>query len=258
MVNCWAQSLGDCGEESSKEHIVSAALWEGSEIHVEGFKWCKTEAKTVSIASLTSKILCKHHNNALSPLDAAAAQAFATLRRATALANERGQATKRRWPVLRLEIEEPWLLERWFLKTALNICVVNPGGERWRSTGGRLDDVPEDLVRMAFGRSRIEKPRGLYTVAMLGEQVPFRDAVEFAPLYYGREGMIAGLFTFRGLRFVCHMEPHELPSPFVLPVPHQARWASGTLQYHLQKLNWNIGKKLSHCVHLLWHLDPAV
>jgi len=93
LNNCWAQSLGNCASKISREHILSAALWEdATTIQVIGFRWCKTEPKTVGVANITSKILCTTHNNALSEVDTAGAAAFRELKEAAARAGGRWRA----------------------------------------------------------------------------------------------------------------------------------------------------------------------
>lgn len=257
IPNCWAAELGDCGTESSKEHLVSAALFEGGKIDVVGFHWCKDKPKSVGIASLASGILCKKHNNALSPLDSSAVRAFDSLRRATKLSNARGKERLRKWKVQRFEMPEPWLLERWFLKTAINLIVVNAGDDVWRQTGSCAVDPPLDLVRVAFGLRPMEQPMGLYAAVSLGEDVPFSDRVEFAPLTYGGANIIGGLFVFRGLRFVLHLEGQRLPAVLNVPGSADPRWEISGLHYHLKRVNWKVGSHLSHYLQFLWHLNPG-
>ena len=258
MSFCWASSLGDCGEEPSKEHFVSAAVFDSDQIDVVGFEWCKDTPKTVSVASLASHILCKKHNNALSPLDQAAADAFGTIRKLSALSSARGKVRQRRWKVRRFEIVDPWLLERWFVKTAINLVAANPSANRWRSTGAPTRQPPYHLVRAAFGLDAIEKPMGLYAAAATGETVAFSDRVEFAPLLYDGPQIMAALFVFRGLRFILHLEPQELPNLLHLPSSTQPEWRTSELVYHIQRLNWKMSGYLSHYVQFLWHLAPTL
>ena len=151
---------------------------------------------------------------------------------------------------------EPWFLERWCLKTAINLGALHSTATRWRQTGEPLDRPPLHLVRMAFGQEPIVKPLGLHWLASVGEGLALVDRVSYAPLLYGEPpALISGLFTFRGLRFLMHFEPHALPSPLHLP-NGKGVWRSGQLGYHLERLNWAEGKKISHYVQLLWHLAP--
>src|SRR5688500_9935061 len=103
-MNCWAHSLGDCDDKQSREHLVSASLWEGDSITVQGFPWCRDAPATIGLANLTSKVLCKRHNSLLSPLDSEAKSVFDVFRRATKLGNERRSIRQRKWKSVRFEI----------------------------------------------------------------------------------------------------------------------------------------------------------
>ncbi|MDQ6768667.1 MAG: hypothetical protein M3Z54_01610 [Gemmatimonadota bacterium] len=237
--------------------MVSAGLWSSGSIDVVGFPWCKDAPKKVGLGSLTAKILCRTHNNALSPVDSAASAAFETLRKVTEATSTDRKASKLPKRPARFEIPEPWLLERWFLKTALNLCVVADSKEVWRQTRLPLSQLPEKLVQIAFGLEPFVKPMGLYATAALGENVAVSEGVSFSPLIYGEEGMIGALFTFRGFRFVLHLEPLELPAVLEVPGVGVRHWPTGKLLYHHQRYNWAVGRKITRYVQLLWHLQPS-
>ena len=77
---CWAAPLGGCGGGISREHLVSGCVFPDQSIFVKGLDWCLHDPKEVRIETLTSKILCKDHNSALSELDSAAGSAFDSIR----------------------------------------------------------------------------------------------------------------------------------------------------------------------------------
>ncbi len=64
--------------------------------------------------------------------------------------------------------------------------------------------------------------------------------------------MIAGMFEFRGLRFILHLEEHELPETLLVPNSRQERWTRGSLLYHLKTVHGNVGESRSHSVHFDW------
>jgi len=255
---CWAAPLGGCSHELSREHLISDSLWTGDGIDVLGFDWCKNETKRVGRNAVTAHILCRTHNSALSPLDVEAKYAFRALSDATVLVNERRGVRPRKWKVRRFEVARPDLLERWFLKTMINLLVVKPGPTVWRSTGETADKVPLPLVRMAFGEPPITRPMGLYISAALNENVALREIVAFAPLEYGepdKVGIIGGLFEFRGFRLILHLEPHELPPSLTIPAGGET--VTRQLLYHATRINFNVGKQLSHYLQFCWHLTPS-
>ena len=70
--NCYLRDTHDCSEQISREHYMSKAVLDqlGSTLRVSGMPWLKPgQTLDTSVASLTAKILCKRHNEALSPLD---------------------------------------------------------------------------------------------------------------------------------------------------------------------------------------------
>ncbi|QEM46668.1 hypothetical protein [Mycolicibacterium grossiae] len=83
---CYARASKDCDEELTREHFISDDLlgsisWDGKVVVVEGAAWQDKTAKrkTIGRGSLSRKMLCRRHNNALSPLDKMAAEFFRLL-----------------------------------------------------------------------------------------------------------------------------------------------------------------------------------
>src|SRR5580704_164600 len=145
---CWAACLGDCSDRISREHLVSESLFPDQKIGVSGFDWCKGQDRYISISGLTSKILCEHHNNALSPVDEEGARAYRIAKEMVRLSYERGKQKAHRWNIKRLAIDGP-KMERWFLKTLINLSY-----ERGHPIGrdSRVPGRPSDrLVRVAYG-----------------------------------------------------------------------------------------------------------
>jgi hypothetical protein len=233
----------------SREHLVSASLWDGPSIQVVGFPWCKDEPKEVGIGSLTSKVLCTHHNSLLSPLDQAAKEAFDAVRGATRLGNERFKQRPRRWKRVRFEASGP-LLERWFLKTAINMSRLYHSPYVWKATGEPLTSVPPHLVHAAFGSVALEPPLGIYAAAHVGENVDFQDHVSVATVTrYGKtlEGFILG---FRGMRLLLWLSDTVLPNP--LELPGQTLWPPSTISRHLAYFKFDHGRWVSHYIDFMW------
>lgn len=250
MRSCWAEPLGDCGEGMSREHVVSASLWDGPAIQVVGFPWCRTEPKTVGVPSLTAKILCRRHNSSLSDVDAAGARAFKTLRKAALLQDQRSKRQPRkRWKVIPFLIDGS-LLERWFLKTAINLGASNSTSGKWRLSGGSLDDPPLSLIEAALGIKSLQAPLGLYAVAKVGESIPSRSEVEVRTLLDPSDGLVGMLFTFVGFRFLLLLADGEVPLSALMP--SSEGWLQSSLQYHIREINYRVGKKLSHRVRFSW------
>src|SRR5579864_1722690 len=121
MDACWAACLGDCSTKLSREHLVSESLFTNSVVRVGGFPWCAGKSVEIGISRLTAQILCEKHNNQLSPIDDAGSDAFATLIRLMELSNSRGRMKAHIWKVKRFQ-SSGYGLERWCLKTLINLC----------------------------------------------------------------------------------------------------------------------------------------
>src|SRR5688572_9498207 len=120
---CWARGIGGCRDGMSGEHLVSENLWSGDAIYVVGFEWCKTAPKKVGLSSLTANILCRQHNSDLSPVDEAGGHAFRAMRDSALLVEARRQVPHVPWLLRWFGTDGP-MLERWFLKTAINLLAV--------------------------------------------------------------------------------------------------------------------------------------
>jgi hypothetical protein len=205
VAKCWATSLGDCEGKISREHLVSQALFPEGKITVRGLHWCRDEEKTVGLAALTGKILCRKHNSDLSELDSAVKRAFETLDSSLQLFQLRSKLTRRRWTTQTYTIDGA-LLERWFLKTLINLSHGGPWiiGEGAYSAGAPNDE----LVRIAFGRAVFREKAGLYAVAHDGEQVALRQGLSLTPKTIGNN-LLAGMFSFCGYRFFLSLLPKQ-------------------------------------------------
>ena len=206
MSSCWAKSIGNCGGGISREHVVSKSLFKSPIVSVKGFNWCKDAARTVGIESLTAKILCQRHNNSLSSLDEEASALFDAIREWCKRENARANTS----PLSRISRPptnvNARLLERWFLKTLLNLSLsrqyyIGVYGEE-------LGVVPLDLVEICYGIRPFEGAAGMYGAAHAGMIVAFDDTLRFAPLLRD-ERVLGGFFEFRGFRFFLSLMPSE-------------------------------------------------
>jgi hypothetical protein len=200
---CWAASLGGCHEKISGEHIVSQGLFDENMLMVQGLPWCLDKPKSIGKANLTRNILCKHHNSELSILDAAALQAFNVFRESTKLMNARNGIDARSLTVRRMSINGP-LLERWFLKTFINVAIgqpliIGPGDHK-------VGTPSLNLVEVVFGRRELQAPAGLYLSGQAGENVVSEDRVGLVTKSEGNN-LVASAFNFRGCRFFLSLLP---------------------------------------------------
>lgn len=240
---CWASCLGDCDGGMSREHLVSRCLFE-KEVRVKGLPWCKDMEKTIGIGGLTSKFLCRHHNSVRSELDDAAKQTLDTLLEACKLFDARRNIITTRWTV-RYFITDMLLLERWCLKTLINVNLSGKPGLPV-DPEGRSNRPTEELVRIVFGLDRFPPPKGLYRIAENGKNIDLGDG-HIHMTTKSRDGRLgAAEFTLWGLRFLLSL------------IPEPIRWEGGTLMRgeHKQWFNTWDRKKRRVNSHLMTFTYP--
>ncbi|MFL5481821.1 MAG: hypothetical protein ACJ8AK_06495 [Gemmatimonadaceae bacterium] len=249
-MNCWASRLGGCGGKISREHLVTEAFWRTNKISVVGFPWCKTTPKEVGTAAIVSKFLCRDHNSALSPVDEAGARAFEEFEAAEKLTESRRRLGSRQWFLHCFGVDAS-LLERWFLKTAINLALVNDWNIQW-ALGNDGDRPPRSLVAAAFGQAPIVRPMGLYSAASVGDTIKPLSGLVFMPLIWEGHGLAGGLFEWRGYKFFFNLV--DSPLPQVLPtMPGGVEvWAGATLSYHPNRINHVVINSPSHFIDFHW------
>lgn len=234
VMACWATCLGECSDKMSREHLVSASIFPQGQIRVQGFPWCMNEPKEIGISELTARILCVRHNNDLSPVDDAGLAAFGVFKEIRRLSNVRNTMKPRRWNVVKYQIDGP-MLERWFLKTLINISC---DGE-WPI--GRASEVPgrphDKLVKIAYGREEFENRAGLYFLAKPGMRIESADTILFSPLVKERHHIEGGLFTFRGQGFLLYLESEGPPEPLAGIIWNADDLGGVQLNFHNQRID---------------------
>lgn len=211
---CWAATLSGCGGGLSAEHLVTKALFKHPMISVAGFDWCDGEERLVSVNRLTSRCLCRRHNNMLSPVDQEVVRLDGALR--DYLADTSQNRT------LKLS---GFLLERWLLKTA----ITNSVNGKLHIGVGFTDSVPgrpsRYLVEAAFGLRPLEFCMGLYVIGAPDRSHRRFDQIALAPIT--KDGVIGAVHLhMRGFDLLLSLFPgHSAP-------PLQALGLSG-LPLHL-------------------------
>ncbi|MGD0445103.1 MAG: hypothetical protein ABSA39_14310 [Edaphobacter sp.] len=242
--DCWAWSLGDCGGGISREHYVSQSVFPDQSIFVQGLDWCLDKAKEIRIERLTAKILCKHHNTALSELDAAAGAAFKSIQDYVATTNQRQAMPYLNWAPKELTIDGP-KLERWCLKTLLNFSF-----NRQLIIGPRAHEpgkVPNDLVRIAFGIEEFTHGRGLYTAFRDNETFDLQHGFGYTAKAQG-PNLAMGNFRLYGFRFYLNL----------LPVENQyTAIETSRVFYRQTHFAHKLGERFSHRLSIIWPAAPG-
>jgi hypothetical protein len=219
MHTCWAACLGNCSRKKSKEHIVSKSVFIGDELKIRGFPWCRQTPQLLPKESLESNILCCKHNKDLShAVDPAGINAFRVFRKVAELSEQRARAVKNSGIVLpeqvKYTIDGP-NLERWFLKTLINIVIVGKEKVPIGSNRGNAGEPSQELVEIAFGRKQFVDGAGIYFFSHAeltwdpnGEGVTCIPQILADPT---GEHIVAGEFWFYGCPFFLNLMPVKIP-----------------------------------------------
>lgn len=207
---CWAREHSNCNGGISGEHLISKGIFKGKAVKVQGLPWSGPLPKTVGINALTANILCRDHNARMSPVDKEGAGLFHAIRRFEEILSGR-MVPKTNEDCL--HVANGLLLERWFLKTALNFLAYSPQGLKWH-TGSPVSEPPVDLLGVVFGERRFLYPFGLSVNpgtklgdnVLVGDQVGLRHHSTPDNEYVGTE------FWFQSLNFMIWLNTRLEPT----------------------------------------------
>ena len=244
-MDCWADKLGDCTDKASREHIISAGIFPEGTIYVKGFPWCQDELKEISVSSFTKKVLCERHNNALTHVDKAGISAMNVFRQEVQINNARSKMKPRRWRVEKFQIDGHGL-ERWFLKTLINVAAE--GIHKIGRDSTQSGKPSERLVRIAFGLERFRPKAGMYGLGHVGQSLKLREGVLLNPLIDTAKDVVGVLFHFHGYRFLLYLEEEGLQPNIPIPSMFGEQAHSTRTLYQPEALNFNLGEYLSHSI----------
>lgn len=197
MSECWAKSHTSCGFGSSREHYISAGVFDQSTIFVQGFEWCPEE-REIGIGALTSKILCRKHNSMLSGADVGGIQAV----RAIDSTIDSVKDT--------LDELDGLSLERWLLKTAINLTFKGNKRLGVGMLGAETGYPPPYLLESVFGDRVLEYKMGTYVLLPRKHYFFRKGEIAIVPVH--KEGEIGGLyFNLRGVHFFLSLLPGHAP-----------------------------------------------
>lgn len=195
MPNCWANSLGGC-DKSSGEHVFSNSIFKAGcscPILIEGVGRIRKGQATRSAEK--SNILCMRHNSLLSPLD----ETIGRVARFQADANEESFNGSL--------IIEGELLERWLLKTVVNVAAAGwLGPMKWAPS--------DEVVQAIFGQGKLPPRIGLYSVDGIDPNHRPSGGASFMPLFLStRVGqLLAGAYvTIHGMPLLASLHDELAP-----------------------------------------------
>jgi hypothetical protein len=190
---CYAAQLNECDEKMSGEHYISESVLKlaGKAVRVTGFPWQESNTSSdIGIGSLKSQMLCKHHNEMLSPLDD---EGLKFLKGLKGIYSELSEGHELSETTIKINSE---LLELWFLKVFIGCLIVS-----------NLKIIPEIWIDCLFQRIRFPDGSGLY-FPMKHESLKWEFNLIKMNSIDSRDGHIAGAkFIIGGLPILLTFGP---------------------------------------------------
>lgn len=198
---CWAAVCGGCDGGPSNEHLLSKNLFPEGAVKVSGFPWCEGETKSIGINGLQRQILCRAHNSALSEVDVEAMKVVENFQRAT---SPRNSAT------LSVDIIDGKKLERWLLKTAINLSyegILHIGV----GMNGSVPGLPSPyLIDVAFGKLPFTHKMGAHFLIPEKNTLHKPNQIAVSPIF--KDGHIGGFyFDLRSQAIFLNLFPSHTP-----------------------------------------------
>lgn len=198
---CWAAACGGCDGGPSAEHLISKNLFPEGAVQVSGFPWCDGETRSIGINGLQRQILCRAHNSALSEVDAEAMKAVGKFQLAASPCNSAALSTNS---------IDGLKLERWLLKTAINLSFE---GTLHIGVGmnGSVPGLPSPyLIDVAFGKLPFTHKMGAHFLISEKETLHNPNQIAVIPIF--KEGHIGGFyFDLRSQAIFLNLFPGHTP-----------------------------------------------
>ncbi|HPJ81862.1 MAG TPA: hypothetical protein PL103_06545 [Saccharofermentans sp.] len=192
---CLLASTCDCSLVKSREHYLSASVLKQIDqvIAVQGVPWIQPhESNTFRVSSLTSKVFCKRHNEALSSLDTSAAKFFSAIKRFSKSSYDGRD---------RIEIFNGRDIERWMLKTLYGLIKSK---SLQLKQGARLSiHIDERCLDLLFGRVPFEYGRGFFMRTSYSKHIQVFNHISVSPVLNNTGRTLQGLeFNLLGFDFL--------------------------------------------------------
>jgi len=145
-MTCYAAQLGDCAGGFTKEHYISESVLKiaGPVIQITGFPWQQGDVSMeVGTSALTSKILCRTHNEQLSELDSVASTFLTELKSSFQKARDNQLSNS-------IFHTSGHLLELWLLKVLIGLLTLHEA------------TIPQKWINILFQRQPWAEGSGLH------------------------------------------------------------------------------------------------
>jgi len=204
---CYLRSTNDCCNKITLEDTISKnvlqAMARGSDlIEMGGLYWkAPGELVQLGINNLGSKVLCKRHNSALSPLDAAAGRLFRTLQEIAADIRNDSPSSEGKWFFVGGE-----LIELWCLKVLCGLYYSNQITNQHQRISNTCKLDVERFIR-ALDDRQFRQPCGLYLRVNADGALKVEESVTTSPLCDADRNLLVGItIGVHGIEFDVLME----------------------------------------------------
>lgn len=230
---CWARKLDDCSDTKSGEHRISVAAWpDGSSrdeklrkpiTFLQGTLTSNGHLDTsvpggfrreITLNTLTTNVLCTHHNSELTQTDVAAGQLSTAIRELMDTWKTKRWVNGLRYARKVFTVDGP-AIERWFIKTAIaNVAKLGHPIGGFDAEPGTPTDL---LVDIAFDRAPVVGNIGLWGAGTLDEGIDESDNFGLMPWDWfdhanpSRRYIAGCLVFYRGFRFLVNLDTTIAP-----------------------------------------------
>jgi hypothetical protein len=171
---CYASFLNDCCTKLTGEHYISKGVLKhfGKTVNVGGLPWiAEGQTKQLPIGALEAKILCKRHNELLSPIDEVGIRFFQDL------APGGGRIVRSPGGPPDFRVFRGEMIELWILKIACGLLASGNAADR--NTGLVIQEpIPAVWTRILFGLAPMPTGWGLYLRSDLGDHYAPRSVFQ--------------------------------------------------------------------------------
>ncbi|WOH79026.1 hypothetical protein RX327_24300 [Bradyrhizobium sp. BEA-2-5] len=211
----------------------------GKKLRVEGLPFLSPgEALETSAASLTATILCRRHNEALSPLDQEAKIFFTQLRDG---GHDLDRKSLSRKPTFHLASGQ--MIELWMLKVACGLF-HSVGAANDRQLLRTISDVDLGKATRALFENRWDDRAGMYFMGDTGQSFVMSPDIMLAPLLEDRTNRFCGVqMSLLGYMFSLLFDDQALsawPWPGYIRRPSELV-LSGNRRSHHFLMSWPAG-----------------
>lgn len=257
---CYLHSTNDCSTKISREHFISKTVLEAMQGAIEfgGLPWIAPETTvTYGINSLASNILCKRHNEALSPLDAEAGRIFRSLQDICLNLSPKTKSLSRkgRWFLVSGQA-----LELWGLKTLFGVFHAKLASRQSELLIETHTLDPAPFLAMLESHS-LPSRCGLYLRATQGGVISGIDEkVTVVPIGDEQKKALVGIrIGMMGFEFDVLMQPGEIDFAALAREAVYHPWQllfKNRMRQHMVAMTWADPTSAATVVEFATYRDP--